>query len=188
MDEAESGTLITPELFFQGKKKFVDYFEEPPSHQKIFFVPTKVFFSWKKPKNGKTEKGSFFGPFLTPPQKGRKRGTFSCVLPFFDKRVGLSLSKGGGGLGVFSEYTKRGGSKRGSKKGVFLDPFCDFFETPKNEKSWNIPTKKFFFKKKNFLVGSPGTKNYLDQGKTILRKSNWKTMASIPALSYWTLE
>ena len=63
MDEAESGTLITPELFFQGKKKFVDYFEEPPSHQKIFFVPTKVFFLEKNRKMEKPKKGRFLALF-----------------------------------------------------------------------------------------------------------------------------
>ena len=176
-----------PRTFFSRKKKVRGLFWRTPVSPKNIFRPHKSFFFLKKTEKWKNRKRVVFWPFFDPPQKGRKRGTFSCVLPFFDKRVGLSLSKGGGGLGVFSEYTKRGGSKRGSKKGVFLDPFCDFFETPKNEKSWNIPTKKFF-QGKNFLVGSPGTKNYLDQGKTILRKSNWKTMASIPALSYWTLE
>ena len=187
MDEAESGTLITPELFFQGKKKFVDYFEEPPSHQKIFFVPTKVFFSWKKPKNGKTEKGSFFGPFLTPPKKVEKGGLFPVSCRFLTKGWDYRFLKGGGGWGYFRSILRGGGPKGGQKRGCFWTLFATFSKPPKT-KNLRIYPPKNFFKDKNFLVGSPGTKNYLDQGKTILRKSNWKTMASIPALSYWTLE
>ena len=91
--------------------------------------------------------------------------------------MGLTPSKGGGGLGYFSEYTKRGGilggPKKGSKNGVFWGPP----NSKKNpQKSFSRPhqPQKYFSKKK--ISGGPS------DGSThlIIEDYNWKTTDFIP--------
>ena len=145
-----------PRTFFSRKKKVRGLFWRTPVSPKNIFRPHKSFFFLKKTEKWKNRKRVVFWPFFDPPQKGRKRGTFSCVLPFFDKRVGLSLSKGGGGLGVFSEYTKRGGVQKGVKKGGVFGPFLRLFRNPQKRKILENTHQKIFFQEKKFFGGITG--------------------------------
>ena len=122
-----------------------------PRLTKKIFRPPKKFFSSKKPKNGKSpKKGGFWTLFDPPPKKVKKGGLFPVSCRFLTKGWDYRFLKGGGGWGYFRSILRGGGSKRGVKKGGFLDPFLDFFETPKNRKILEYTHQKIFSRTKIF--------------------------------------